>query len=217
MSTHHVSIRIVLAEDHVLMREGLRAILSSQASFHIVGEASDGLEAVQLVEKLRPDVLLLELRIPRLHGVEVLHQLREQHVTRIIVVSSYSEEPSLLEALQNGAAGFVLKDCPASELIEAIRRVAAGGEYFARTVQQKAMSARLKELVPGAQFGKISTRELAVLQLAAEGKSNAEVAKQLFISRRTVEAHRSNLMRKLQLGSQTELVLYAIRNRILTT
>jgi DNA-binding NarL/FixJ family response regulator len=210
------TIRIGLAEDHKLVREGFKALLKSEPSFELVGEASDGLEAVEMVEKEKPDVLLLDLRIPRLHGIEVLRQLRDQPHTKIVVVSMHSDEPYVIEALKNGVSGYVLKDCPTAELVLAIRTAANGGQYLAESLRQKAIAATLKRLVPGARGPQLTKRELLVLELAAEGKTSGEIASTLFISRRTAEAHRANLMKKLGLKTQTDLVLYAVRNGMIT-
>lgn len=210
------TIRIALAEDHKLVREGIKALLSNESSFELVGEASDGLQAVEIVEKAKPDVLLLDLRIPRLHGIEVLRQIREQGETRVVVVSMHSDEPYVIEALKNGVSGYVLKDCAPAELIQAIRTAAGGGQYLCESLRQKAISATLKRLVPGVQGPQLTKRELMVLELAAEGKTSSEIAKTLFISRRTAEAHRANLMKKLGLKTQTDLVLYAVRNGMLS-
>jgi DNA-binding NarL/FixJ family response regulator len=210
------TIRIALAEDHKLVREGLKALLRNEPAFELVGEASDGLQAVEIVEKNKPDILLLDLRIPRLHGIEVLRQLRDQSKTRVVVVSMHSDEPYVVEALKNGVSGYVLKDCPPAELILAIRTAAAGGQYLCESLRQKAISATLKRLVPGVQGPQLTKRELLVLELAAVGKTSSEIAKSLFISRRTAEAHRANLMKKLGLKTQTDLVLYAVRNGLIT-
>ena len=210
------TIRIALAEDHKLVREGLKALLKNEPAFELVGEASDGLQAVEIVEKHKPDILLLDLRIPRLHGIEVLRQIRDQHKTRVVVVSMHSDEPYVVEALKNGVSGYVLKDCPPSELIQAIRTAASGGQYLCESLRQKAISATLKRLVPGVQGPQLTKREVLVLELAAEGKTSSEIAKSLFISRRTAEAHRANLMKKLGLKTQTDLVLYAVRNGLIT-
>jgi DNA-binding NarL/FixJ family response regulator len=210
------TIRIGLVEDHKLVREGFKALLKAEPSFELVGEASDGLEAVEMVEKEKPDVLLLDLRIPRLHGIEVLRQLRDQPHTRIVVVSMHSDEPYVIEALKNGVSGYVLKDCSTAELVEAIRTAASGGQYLAESLRQKTIAATLKRLAPGMRGPQLTKRELLVLELAAEGKTSGEIASSLFISRRTAEAHRANLMKKLGLKTQTDLVLYALRNGMIS-
>jgi DNA-binding NarL/FixJ family response regulator len=209
-------IRIGLVDDHTLVREGLKTLLKSEPTFEVVGEASEGFQAVEMVEKLKPDVLLLDLRIPKLHGVEVLRQLRDQDHTRILVVSMLSDEPYILEALKNGATGYVLKDCTFTELVQAIRTVANGGQHLGEALRQKAMTATLKRLVPGGRGPQLTKRELLVLELASEGKTSSEIASALFISRRTAEAHRANLMKKLGLKTQTDLVLYAVRTGLIS-
>lgn len=216
MTANACLIRIALAEDHKLVREGLKALLKAEPCFDLVGEASDGLQAVELVHKEKPDVLLLDLRIPRLHGIEVLRQLREEEKTKVVVVSMHSDEAYLVEALKHGVAGYVLKDSPPAELVSAIRTAASGGQYLCDSLRQKAINATLKRLVPGIQGPQLTKREVVVLELAAEGKTSADIAKALFISRRTAEAHRANLMKKLGLKTQTDLVLYAVRNGIIS-
>jgi DNA-binding NarL/FixJ family response regulator len=210
------TIRVAVAEDHKLMREGITKLLENDPSLQLVGEASDGLEAVELVEKSKPDVLLLDLRIPRLHGLEVLRQVRERTDTKVVVVSMHSDEAYIVEALTKGVSGYVLKDCSFSELSQAIRAAADGGQYLCEALRQKAMTATVKRLVPGFRAPKLTKRELAVMELAAEGKTSAEIASALFISRRTAEAHRANLMKKLGLKTQTDLVLYAVRNGLIS-
>lgn len=191
-------------------------MLENEENFEIAGEASDGLQAVELVQEKKPDVLLLDLRIPRLHGIEVLRQLRDQTPTRMVIVSMHSDEPYVVEALKHGVSGYVLKECAPSELVQAIRTVARGGQYLCESLRQKAISATIKRLVPGMKGPQLTNRELLVLELAAEGKTSGEIAKALFISRRTAEAHRANLMKKLGLKTQTELVLYAVRNEMIS-
>lgn len=209
-------IRVVIADDHVLVREGLKLMLKAEPSVEVVGEATDGIETVEVVKRLKPDLLLLDLRIPRLHGLEVLRQVRGTKGLRVLVVTMHSDEPYVVEALKNGASGYVLKDCQPRTLIEAIKTVASGGEYLCEPLRQKALSATLKRIMPGAAVGiPLTKRELIVLEHAAAGKTSAEIAQALCISRRTAEAHRANFMKKLGLRTQTDLVLYAIRNGII--
>jgi DNA-binding NarL/FixJ family response regulator len=212
--TAKVSIRIALAEDHRLVREGLKALLKTESSFELVGEASDGLEALQVVEKTHPDVLLLDLRLPRIHGLDVLRQLRDQKQTKVVVVSMHSDEPYVIQAMRNGVSAYVLKDCPPDELVEAIRIAAAGGQYICDSLRQSALTAGLKRLTSKQSNQNLTRRETLVFELAAEGKTSQEIAQKLFISRRTAEAHRANLMKKLGLRTQTDLVLYAVRKGI---
>jgi DNA-binding NarL/FixJ family response regulator len=207
-----------LAEDHHLVRQGFKLVLTAEQDFKLVGEAADGLEAVDLVEKKKPNVLLLDLMIPRLHGLEVTRQVhRESPGTRIIILSMHADEPYVMEALRNGAAGYVLKDCTAADLVQAVRTVMAGRRYLSPALAERALTGYVEH--PGASeldvYETLTNRERLVLQLAAEGKTSGEIATSLFISPRTAETHRANLMRKLGLRSQTDLVRFAIRRGII--
>ena len=210
---------LVLAEDHHIVRAGLKALLARETDFRLLGEAADGLEAVEVVARWQPNVLVLDLMIPRLHGLEVIRRVHHDHSsTRVIVLSMHSDEPYVVEALRSGALGYVLKDCTASNLIEAIRSVAAGRRYLSPALAERAVDALFQDR---GQYGldpyeTLTERERLVLQFAAQGLSNPEVAQKLFISPRTAETHRANLMRKLVLHSQTDLVRYAIRKNIIT-
>ena len=209
------TIRIGLAEDHRLVREGLKALLKNEPIFDLVGEAGDGQEALEMVRNLKPDVLLLDLRLPRLHGLEVLRQLRDQKKTRVLVLTMHSDEPYVLEAIKYGVAGYVLKDAEPGELVRAIRCAAAGDEYLSEELRQKVLNAGLKRLTKSATHPQITNREQLVLELAAEGHTNSDIAEKLYISRRTVEAHRASFMKKLGLRNQTDLILYALRHNII--
>ncbi len=208
---------IVLAEDHTLVREGLRQLLRQDKTLKLVGEADDGIKAVFLVEKLRPDILLLDLMIPRLHGLEVIRQVRKMNHTKVIVVSMHSEEPYIREAFHNGASGYVLKDSTSAELLKAIRAAVEGTQYISSAFKHLAINAYLKRVddIASDIYSALSGRERVVLQLAAEGNSTAAIARKLYISPRTVETHRANLMKKLSLRSQTDLVRFAIRRKII--
>jgi DNA-binding NarL/FixJ family response regulator len=211
-------ITILLAEDHHLVRQGFKLVLLAEQDFKLVGEAADGLEAVQLAEKKKPSVLLLDLMIPRLHGLEVTRQVhKESPATKIVILSMHADEPYVMEALRNGASGYVLKDCTAADLVQAVRTVVAGRRYLSPMLAERALTGYVEH--PGESeldvYDTLTNRERLVLQLAAEGKTSAEIATALFISPRTAETHRANLMRKLGLRSQTDLVRFAIRRGIL--
>jgi DNA-binding NarL/FixJ family response regulator len=208
---------IILADDHNLVREGLKHLLKDEATFRLIGEAKDGLEAVQLTEKLRPHVLLLDLMLPRLHGLEVIRQVRQSTSAQVIIVSMYADEPYIVEAFRNGASGYVPKDSTGSELLQAIRSVMSGNRYLSPAISNVPISAYMRRMDNGGKdvYHSLTARERVVLQLAAEGHSTAHIAKELFISPRTVETHRANVMRKLTLRSQTDLVRFAIRKKII--
>ena len=209
---------IVLADDHHIVRQGLRALLEGQPDFQLVGEAGDGLEAVQLTERLKPDVLIIDLMMPSLNGLEATRQVsqRSPH-TRVVILSMHANEAYVLEALRNGAAGYVLKDSSAADLVHAVREVVAGRRYLSSPLSERAIAAYIQKASDVAldPYEMLTHREREVLHLAAEGYTNAEIADQLSISPRTAETHRANLMHKLGLRTHTDLIRYALRRGIL--
>jgi DNA-binding NarL/FixJ family response regulator len=208
-----MTVSILLADDHQVVRLGLRALLEAEPDFKIVGEASDGLEAKALVERLQPDILVLDLMMPGLNGMEVTRQARQlSPKTRVIILSMQANEAYVLEVLRNGASGYVLKQSNMAELVQAIRQVLEGRDYLSPEFTQRAIEAYKEKAEAAARdpYDTLTTREREVLQLAAEGHTNPQIAEKLFLSPRTVEMHRSNLMRKLDLANQTELVRYAL-------
>jgi two-component system, NarL family, response regulator NreC len=210
--------RIVLADDHPVVRHGVRSLLQSDADLAVIGEASDGIETVQMVEKLQPDVLVVDLMIPGLNGLEITRQVRQRSPnTRIIILSMHANEPYVLEALKNGASGYVLKDSSGTDLIQAVRLVAAGQRYLSPPLSERAVEAYMMKSQETAfdAYEGLTDREREVLHLAAEGLSNPDIAGRLSISPRTVETHRANLMRKLGLKTQTDLIRYALKRGIL--
>jgi DNA-binding NarL/FixJ family response regulator len=210
-------VRIALVDNHTLFREGLRALFQLHGDFDVVGEGTDGFEALRLIEDHEPDVLLLELLLPELHGLEVLRHLQGKNKTRAVVVSSYSNASYVIEALKIGAAGYVLKDNNSEELFHAVRAAVNGEHYISKELRNCALELTIGRHPRNGRNGdeRLTTRERMVLEMAAEGLSNPEIATRLSISRRTVESHRASLMQKLGLKSQTELVRYAIRNHLI--
>jgi len=209
---------IVLADDHHVVRQGLRALLEAEPGFRLVGEAGDGLETVQLVERLHPDVLVLDLMMPGLNGLEVTLQVgKRSPQTRVVILSMHANEAYVLEALRNGAAGYVLKDASAAELVQAVREVAAGRRYLSSPLSERAIEAYVgkDQETTLDRYETLTTREREVLHLVAEGHTNAEIAARLSISPRTAETHRANMMRKLGLQTQTDLIRYALRRGII--
>ncbi len=213
-----MTISILLADDHVVVRQGLKALLEAETDFHVLGEAADGLEAVQLVERLQPDVLLVDVMMPGLSGLEATRQVRERFPkTQVVVLSMHSNEAYVLEALRNGAMGYVLKDSDATALVQAVHEAYAGRRYLSPPLSDVIIDAYVNKSRETALdiYDTLTNREREVLHLAAEGRTNADIAMRLGISPRTVEIHRTNMMRKLGLHSEHELIRYALRRGIL--
>jgi two-component system, NarL family, response regulator NreC len=213
-----VPISIILADDHPVVRRGMRALLERERDFSIVGVASDGLETVRLAERLKPDVLVLDLMMPGLSGLEALRILRERSPrTRIVILSMHSSNAFIAQSLQNGAIGYVLKDCSEESLVHAVREAAAGRRFLSPPVTEIAINAYIEQSKTGPldPHETLTPRQREVLQLAAEGKTNAEIAERLNISQRTVENHRASLMQRLGLQNQSELIRYAIRHGLI--
>jgi two-component system response regulator NreC len=205
---------IILADDHHVVRQGFKALLDNQEDFLVIAEAGDGLEAVKITERLKPDILVADLMMPYLNGLEVTRQVGKLSPnTRVIILSMYMDEPYVVEALQNGACGYVLKESNINDLVKAIHEVAAGRHYLGSPLSELAVVA-YKEKIKGASFdlyNTLTTREREVLQLVVDGFTAAEIAAKLFISRRTVESHRASLMQKLSLNSRADLMEYALK------
>ena len=212
------TITVGVADDHHVVRHGLKTLFEAEPEFQVVGEAANGLEAIELVERSKPDVLVLDLMMPGLSGLEVTRQISQRHpATRIVVLSMHANEAYVLEALRNGAAGYCLKDTSAGELVSAVKAVSVGQRYLSAALSERAIEAYVQRAQAANldAYDMLTTREREVLHLAAEGRSNADIAERLFISARTVEVHRANLMHKLNLKSQTDIIRYAIKRGIL--
>jgi len=210
---------IVLADDHAVVRQGLRALLDVEPGFSVVGEAADGLIAMRLVEQLRPLVLVVDLMMPGLGGLDVTRQVtrKARSRTRVVILSMHASEAYLLEALRNGASAYVLKDASSTELNQAIREAAAGRRYLSSPFSDTTIEAYLRKAKDAASdpYESLTRREREIFHLAAEGLSSVETAERLFISRRTVDTHRARILRKLGLRSQAEIVRYALGRGIL--
>jgi DNA-binding NarL/FixJ family response regulator len=210
---------IVLADDHQIVRQGLRSLLDAEADMKVVGAASTGLEAVELTDQLRPDILVTDMMMPELNGMEVTRQaLQRSPATRVIVLSMHANEGYVTQALRNGALGYVLKDSSLEELVEAVRTVLLDRRFLSASISERMIEVYIQNEKAASvddPYETLTNREREVLQMVAEGHSSAEIAGRLTISARTVETHRSNLMRKLSLSNQTELIRYAIRKGIL--
>jgi DNA-binding NarL/FixJ family response regulator len=212
-------ISVVIADDHELVRRGIAALLRAERDIDVVGEAADGAEALRLVEQHGPEVLLVDLEMPELPGLEVISRVRRTAPrTRVIVLSMHASESYVAQALRDGAAGFVLKSAPSSDVVRAVHQVVAGRRFLSAPLSDQAIEAYIRKLQNAVLdvYDTLTAREREVLLLAARGHTNAEIAEQLFISTRTVESHRANLTRKLGLRTHTDLVLFAIRRGLIS-
>ncbi len=212
-----MTISILLADDHTILRQGLAALLEAEPDFTILGEASTGLETLEKVFTLDPDVLVLDLALPDINGLEITRQVHSSNPrTCIVILSMHAKEAYVFEAFNGGASAYVLKGSDASELIQAIRRAKQGVRYLSPPLNEQSLEAYIEQ-TRGQEFDPFETltnRERQILHLAAGGCSNNEIARRLTISPRTVEAHRAKVMAKLNLHNQSELVRFAIQHNI---
>ena len=207
-------LKIVLAEDHTILREGLRALLSADPNFEIVGEAQDGRDAVRCVEKMVPDLMLMDLSMPRMSGMDAIREIKKRYPEiKVIALTVHKTEEYLLTTLKAGADGYVLKDATHDELVIAINSVMRGKAYLSPGVSEKVIEGYLEGKENSrtvSSWGSLSQREREVLKLIAEGYKNKEIAEDLCISLKTVEKHRANLMKKLDLHNAAALTVYAV-------
>ena len=207
-------LRIVLADDHVMLREGLKSLVNAQPDMEVVGEADDGRAALERAQELRPDVIVMDISMPELNGIQATEQLKgRSRGTKVLVLTAYDEVGYIRQLLEAGASGYVLKKAAAEELVKAIRAVAAGGVYLDPTLAGKVVGGYVgrKKLRGALQGVELSGREEEVLRLVAWGYTNKEVAGYLNISVKTVETHKTNLMEKLELNGRSDIVRYALR------
>jgi DNA-binding NarL/FixJ family response regulator len=213
-------ITAVLADDHQIVRQGLRSLLEGEDDCRVIGEAADGLTALDMIERLQPDVAVLDVRMPDLDGLEVARRVHEKAPrTRLVVLSMYADESYVLAALRHGVVGYVLKSAATTDLIAAIHAAMAGRRYLSAPLSERAIdkyASRAAETShPLDRYEILTTREREVLQLAVQGLGNAEIGERLAISPRTAETHRANLLRKLGLKTQTDLVRFAVNRGLI--
>jgi two-component system, NarL family, response regulator NreC len=213
-------IRILLADDHSILREGLRMLLDRQDEFAVVGDASNGREAVEMAEKHDPDVVIMDLAMPGLNGIEATRRIIARSPrTAVVILSMHSDESYILRSLKAGARGYLLKDSLKADLIDAVRAAVRGKSFFSPKVSQVLKEEYVNELeARGAEdtWELLTDREREILQLVAEGKTNKEIAAVLNISIYTIDTHRSHILQKLNLHSAPELILYAVRKGIIS-
>lgn len=211
--------RILLADDHGVVRKGLRFLLESEPDFEVVGEAADGRQAVDLAAELEPDVVVMDIAMPRLNGIDATGQIvRRSPKAGVIILSMHSDEEYLVRALSAGAKGYLLKDSAEADLVRAIRSASEGKPFFSPAIAKTLLEDYLRRLQQRGlddSYELLSDREKEVLHLLAEGKTNKEVATLLDLSPYTVETHRNRLMQKLNLHNTAEIVLYAVRKKII--
>jgi two-component system response regulator NreC len=210
--------KILLADDHNVLRKGLRRILEEQSDLEVVGEASDGREAVSLTASLHPDVVVMDIGMPLMNGLEATRQILQRNPKlNVLILSMYSDENYVVQVLRAGARGYLLKDTAEEDLIHAVRAVAQGQPFFSPKIAQLLLGEGMQKMRhEGAEdsYDLLTAREREVLQLIAEGKSNKDAAAALFVSPTTIETHRARIMDKLDLHSTAEIVLYAVRKGI---
>jgi two-component system response regulator NreC len=213
-------VRVMIADDHPLVRSGLRVLLEREAEFQVVAEAADGYEAIDLATLHKPDVILLDVGMPRLNGPDAALTISQKVPTaRIVMVSMHSDESYVLRALKAGARGYLLKASPEADVLAAVRAVAAGNAWFSPTITKLLVEEYVVEVRRRGvedSYDLLSVREKEILQILATGKSNREIADQLHISFSTVETHRNNIFQKLHLHNLAELILYAVRKGLIS-
>lgn len=213
-----MTVTILLVDDHPMIRQGLRNLLQGETNLKVIDEAADGLEALQKIKHCRPDILIVDVVLPNLNGLEVIHQVRKvSPVTRVIVFSMQGAEPYVVEALKAGALGYILKDAGPAEILNAIQSVLQGEQYLSPALSERLAAGGCNtEADRSDLYQTLTMREREVFQMAAKGKTSTEIGEILSISPRTVEIHRNHILKKLGLRNQSELIRYAIKRGILS-
>jgi DNA-binding NarL/FixJ family response regulator len=210
------TIRILLADDHTLVRQGIRSLLEGQPGCVVVGEATDGIEAVNLIERVIPDVALMDIMMPNLNGLDATRQVMQLKIaTKIIILSMHANSTYAIRALKSGAVGYLLKDADQEEIFSAIQAVVRGQRYITPQLSGKILDALLQPDEHTDPLSMLTVRERQVLQMVAEGNTNNEIAEKLVLSPRTIEVHRASLMAKLEINSQVDLVRFAIQHGVI--
>jgi len=211
-----MSISVFLADDHQVMRDGLRTLLEAKPGIRVVGEAGDGREALRRVARLKPDVVLLDIAMPLLNGIEATRRIRLKHPSiEVVILSMFSTTEHIYRALEAGARGFLLKECAGREVIEAVHAAKAGRRFLSEKISEREVDDLLRKRESGkagSPLDRLSPREREVLQLVVEGKSSAAIAGLVFLSPKTVETYRSRLMKKLGVEDLAALIKYAVAN-----
>lgn len=210
-------IRVLLADDHAVVRKGIRDFLEEDSGIRVVGEASDGEQALALVAREQPDIALLDIQMPRLNGLETARRLRKEFPkVRLLMLTAYEDEPYIIAALREGVSGYLLKTASSEELVHAVQAVAAGETALSPSVAKKMVERTWANATAADVMEALTERELQVLQLAARGMSNRQIAAELTISDRTVQGHLANIYGKLRVSTRTEAVLAAVRAKWIT-
>lgn len=212
------AIKIILADDHTLVRQGMRALLSVQPEFEVIGEAANGQDALQLIEDLSPDISILDVMMPELNGIETAKQIKQRGLnTKVIFLSMHANATYVVRALQSGAYAYVLKDSDFSEIVQAIHNALEGRRYLSIAIADEVFEMLLNSDIEKADIlDALPPREREILQLIAEGNTNVTIADKLSLSVRTVETHRAHVMTKLHFGSQSDLVRFAVHHGLIS-
>ena len=205
-------IRVLIAEDHGIVRKGLRMIISNAPDMEVVGEAANGFEAIEQTQALKPDIILMDLKMPRMSGIEAIREIKKKNISvKILVLTSFVDDENVFAAIKGGALGYLLKDCLPAELLEALRAIDQGRPSLHPVIAEKLMREVAQSAIQPGKSENLTRREIEVLNLIAQGHSNSEIAEQLVVSERTIGSHIGNILGKLHLANRTQAALYALK------